>query len=72
MSDQNGMLPLTGSVAVPANGSVGYEFTTVLVEAGDRLDAVVYRETVSEKFTPQMLDQYRRASGVLWSSVRSK
>jgi hypothetical protein len=72
LSDQNGMLPLTGSVTVPANGSVGYEFTIVVVEAGDRLDAVVYRETVSEKFTPQMLDQYRRASGVLWSSVRSK
>jgi hypothetical protein len=72
LSDQNGMLPLTGSVTVPAIGPVGYEFTIVLVEAGDRLDAVVYRETVSEKFTPQMLDQYRRASGVLWSSVRSK
>jgi hypothetical protein len=72
LSDQNGMLPLTGSVTVPAIGSVGYEFTIVLVETGERLDAVVYRETVSEKFTPHMPDQDRRASGVLWTSVHSK
>ena len=72
LSDQNGMLPLTGSITVPAMGSVGYQFTIVLVETGDRLDVVVYRETVSEKFTPHMTDQDRRASGVLWSSVCSK
>ena len=72
LSDQNGMLPLTGSITVPAMGSVGYQFTIVLVETGDRLDVVVYRETVSEKFTPHMTDQDRRASGELWSSVCSK